>query len=99
LSEHRREQAGKPAKTLGLAVGCSRLFPDVPGIGDRKRTAELPLRSPDSGGAGDGPDSNLTPVLALLMGDQPERDARQPQARHATGARQSVGLGNRNLRS
>jgi hypothetical protein len=33
------------AKTLGLAVGCSRLFPAVPGTGDRKRTAGTALRS------------------------------------------------------
>jgi hypothetical protein len=29
----------KAAKTLGLAVGCSRLFPAVPGTRHRKRTA------------------------------------------------------------
>jgi len=45
LSEHRREHAGKPAKTMGLAVGCSRLFPAVPGTRDRKRTAGTALRS------------------------------------------------------
>ncbi len=42
---NRREHAGISAKTLGLVVGCSRLFPAVPGPGDRKRTAADALRS------------------------------------------------------
>jgi hypothetical protein len=45
LSEHSREHARKSAKTLRLVVGCSRLFPAVPGTGDRKGTAGESLRS------------------------------------------------------
>jgi hypothetical protein len=37
---HSREHAGKPAKTLGLFEGRSRVFQAVPGTRDRKRTAE-----------------------------------------------------------
>jgi hypothetical protein len=43
---NRREHAGISAKTLGLVVGCSRLFSAVPGTRDRKRTAESPAAVP-----------------------------------------------------
>jgi hypothetical protein len=39
------EYAGKPAKTLGLAGRCSRLFSAVRGTRDRNRTAGKALRS------------------------------------------------------
>ena len=45
-SANSREQAGNPAKTLGLVVGCSRLFPAVPGTRDRKGTAAEALAVP-----------------------------------------------------
>ena len=45
FSGNSREHAGRAAKTLGLVVGCSRLFPAVHGTGDRKRTAGEALRS------------------------------------------------------
>jgi hypothetical protein len=45
FSENSREHAGISAKTLGLVVGRSRVFPAVPGIWDRKGTAGEALRS------------------------------------------------------
>jgi hypothetical protein len=57
-----REQAGNPAKTLGLVDGCSRVFPAVHGTRDRKRTAAAGKGDrkgwqPCTGGgvSGDGP--------------------------------------------
>lgn len=50
-SANNREQAGNPAKTLGLVDGCSRVFPAVPGTRDRNRTAGLPAAVPGNGGA------------------------------------------------
>jgi hypothetical protein len=35
----RSAKKGECRKTLGIADGCSRLFPAVLGTGDRKRTA------------------------------------------------------------
>src|ERR1700760_770493 len=45
FSGNSREHAGISAKTLGLVVGSSRLFPAVPGTRDRKRTAGRFVRS------------------------------------------------------
>jgi hypothetical protein len=45
LSGHSREHAGKPAKALGLTVGCSRLIPAIRGTRDRKWAAGKALRS------------------------------------------------------
>jgi hypothetical protein len=42
---------GEPAKTLGVVVGCSRLFPAVPGTRDRNRTVGRPAAVPGNGGA------------------------------------------------